>query len=174
MRFSLIIGRLAPVGAFECLPFIARTPRHHLSVAMALTVSTDAIIEKLSGTAGADSQVHSITSGQIIVCVGGKVVDGGTKQFTVKVMHPGATAAQAAELARPIIKGLLGQAVTAGETAAAQEAGVAELVEAGGLVPAAPLPLPLVEEELVPPGLALAPHHALHSSHRFRRSKKMC
>ena len=89
---------------------------------MALTVSTDAIIEKLSGTAGADSQVHSITSGQIIVCVGGKVVDGGTKQFTVKVMHPGATAAQAAELARPIIKGLLGQAVTAGETAAAQEA----------------------------------------------------
>ena len=89
---------------------------------MALTVSTDAIIEKLSGTAGADSQVHSITSGQIIVCVGGKVVDGGTKQFTVKVMHPDATAAQAAELARPIIKGLLGQAVTAGETAAAQEA----------------------------------------------------
>ena len=89
---------------------------------MALTVSTDAIIEKLSGTAGADSQVHSITSGQIIVCVGGRVVDGGTKQFTVKVMHPGATAAQAAELARPIIKGLLGQAVTAGETAAAQEA----------------------------------------------------
>ena len=89
---------------------------------MALTVSTNAIIEKLTGTAGADSQVHSITSGQIIVCVGGKVVDGGTKQFTVKVMHPGATAAQAAELARPIIKGLLGQAVTAGETAAAQEA----------------------------------------------------
>ncbi len=89
---------------------------------MALTVSTDAIIEKLSGTAGADSQVHSITSGQIIVCVGGRVVDGGTKQFTVKVMHPDATAAQAAELARPIIKGLLGQAVTAGETAAAQEA----------------------------------------------------
>ena len=44
---------------------------------MALTVSTDAIIEKLSGTAGADSQVHSITSGQIIVCVGCKVVDGG-------------------------------------------------------------------------------------------------
>ena len=62
---------------------------------MALTVSTDAIIEKLSGTAGADSQVHSITSGQIIVCVGGKVVDGGTKQFTVKVMHPDATAAHA-------------------------------------------------------------------------------
>ena len=89
---------------------------------MSLTVSTDTIIEKLSGTAGADSQVHSITSGQIIVCVGGKVVDGGTKQFTVKVMHPDATAAQAAELARPIIKGLLGQAVTAGETAAAQEA----------------------------------------------------
>ena len=58
--------------------------------------------------------------------------------------------------------------------AAAQEAGVAELVEAGGLVPAAPLPLPLVEEELVPPGLALAPHHALHSTHRFRRTKKMC
>ena len=89
---------------------------------MALTVSTDAIIEKLSGTAGADSQVHSITSGQIIVCVGCKVVDGGTKQFTVKVMHPGATAEQAAKLARPIIKGLLGQAVTAEETAAAEEA----------------------------------------------------
>ena len=89
---------------------------------MALTVSTDAIIEKLSGTAGADSQVHSITSGQIIVCVGGRVVDGGTKQFTVKVMHPDATAEQAAKLARPIIKGLLGQAVTAEETAAAEEA----------------------------------------------------
>ena len=89
---------------------------------MALAVSTDAIIEKLSGTAGADSQVHSITSGQIIVCVGCKVVDGGTKQFTVKVMHPDATAEHAATLARPIIKGLLGQAVTAEETAAAQEA----------------------------------------------------
>ena len=89
---------------------------------MALTVSTDAIIEKLSGTAGADSQLHRITIGQIIVCVGGKVGDGGTKQFTVKVMHPDATAEQAAKLARPIIKGLLGQAVTAEETAAAEEA----------------------------------------------------
>ena len=55
---------------------------------MALTVSTDAIIEKLSGTAGADSQVHSITSGQIIVCVGGRVVDGGTKQFTALQRAP--------------------------------------------------------------------------------------
>ena len=42
--------------------------------------------------------------------------------FTVKVMHPDATAAHAATLARPIIQGLLGQAVTAEETAAAQEA----------------------------------------------------
>ena len=89
---------------------------------MALAVSADAIIEKLSGSAGADSQTHSIKSGQIIVCVGSKVVNGGTKQFTVKVMHQRATSEHVATLARPIIKGLLGQAVTEEEKSAAQEA----------------------------------------------------
>ena len=56
--------------------------------------------------------------------------------------------------------------------AAAQVAWVGELVEARGLVPAAPLPLPLVQEELVPPGLGLASHHILHPMQRRRRTEK--
>ena len=52
--------------------------------------------------------------------------------------------------------------------AAAQVAWVGELVEARGLAPVAPLSLPLVQEQLVPPGLCLAFHHVLHSLHCLR------
>ena len=47
--------------------------------------------------------------------------------------------------------------------AAAQVARVGELVEARGFAPVAPLSLPLVQEQLVPPGLGPAFHHILHS-----------
>ena len=54
---------------------------------------------------------------------------------------------------------------------AAQVAGVGELVEARGLAPVAPLSLPLVQEQLVPPGLPLAFHHVLHPLNCLRGTK---
>ena len=48
---------------------------------------------------------------------------------------------------------------------------VGELVKARGFVPAAALPLPLVQEKLVPPGLSLASHHILHPIHCNRRTE---
>ena len=55
--------------------------------------------------------------------------------------------------------------------AATKVAWVGELVESRGLVPAAALPLPLVQEELVSPGLGLSSHHILHPLHCHRRTE---